>query len=491
MPAKSALTKKNPALLLNNKNYAAAPLSEAVRNGFFTVDASWVVLYWNKAAEVILNVAAKDIIGLNLWTKFAGIIPKELFALDQRVFKKDVPIHFHEYWGEMGAWFDVITYHCDNTLSVSFKSSKNTDAAYTEKPVQRLKVLTELYSFVTEITNDCLWEWDIPAKDIFWIDGGHKRVFGYQVENALVPQIFWEHCIHPDERDNVLKSLQKIIAGKTSTLWEAAYRFKAADGNYLYVHDRGHIIYDEAGEVSRMIGATQDITEKVLLENKLKQERLAKQREITDAVLRSQEKERGNIAIELNENLNQLLVAAKWNIHLAKSDAAKRDICLDNSVNYLNKVIGEIKKIYKTLLIPDKDIFGLFENIKNLVDELGKEYPVNFRFNEGGIDEEEDLTQNMQEDIFRIIQEQLNNIIQHAHAANASIGLKKLKNKIILTISDDGIGYNTGTNKRTTGLINIKSRAELYDGKVTITSKPGNGYRLQVILPCFPVQYCP
>ena len=469
----------------NKPNYPALPVNETLTNGFFTVDNKWTVQYWNKAAESILKVAAEDIVGKNLWQKFEGIIPIEFYSIDQRSFLKDVPVHFHEYWGEMGAWFDVITYHCDNTLSVSFKSSNHPHTS-SNNPEDRLRVLTELYRFVTEITNDCLWEWDLQAKDIFWIDGGHKRVFGYQVENALIPQNFWESLIHPEDKERVLNSLKKTLTRQHAPLWVEKYRFKTADGNYLYVEDRGHIIYDEDGKATRMIGATKDVTKNVLLEDKLKLERTIKHREITNAVLKSQEKERQLIATELNENLNQLLVAAKWNIQIAKKDSTKMEACLNNSVEYLNNVIAEIRRIYKTLIIPDKDIFSLFDNTRNLVEEFNRIHPVVFSFNEKGIDEEEDLTKNMQVDIFRIIQEQLNNIIIHARATQASINLSRVDNEIILHIADNGIGGNAPAEKNGFGIINIKSRAELYDGTITIASKPGKGYTLKVVLRCCP-----
>ena len=469
----------------DKKSHPATPASETLTNGFFTVDNKWTVKYWNKAAEKILRVQAKDIVGENLWKKFAGIIPIELYAIDQRVFLKDVPVHFQEYWGEMGAWFDVITYHCDNTLSVSFKSS-NHHAEDPKNTVKQLKVLAELYRFVTEITNDCLWEWDLHTKEIYWIDGGHKRILGYQVENALIPQNFWEHCIHPDDKERVITRLNKILTLATKQLWEEEYRFKAADGNYLYVHDRGHIIYDENGEAVRMIGATQNVTEKVLLEKKLAQERLTRQREITDAVLTAQEKERDTIATELNENLNQLLVAAKWNVQMAKKDTDKRDECLNNSSEYLNRVITEITRIYKTLLIPHIQVNGLFDNIKNLLQELSRTNPIKFKFHNEGIDEEEDLDKNIQLDIFRMVQEQLNNIIKHSGATHANIKLSRQASELVLAISDNGKGSDVQKEKNGVGLINITSRAELYNGSVLVASKPGKGYTLKVALPCFP-----
>ncbi len=474
------LHKKN-----DNHNYPAQTIAETLTNGFFTVDNTWTVKYWNKAAEKIMKVPATDIIGKNLWQKFAGIIPIELLNIDQRAFLKDTPVHFHEYWGEMGAWFDVVTYHCDNTLSVSFKSSKQPNAEYTESPVERLKTLTQLYRFVTQITNDCLWEWHLLTQEIFWIDGGHKRVFGYQVENALIPQSFWEQCIHPEDKEQVLLSLKNTVAKKSSTSFEATYRFKAANGNFLYVHDRGHIIRDEDGKAIRIIGATQNITEKKILEIKLANERLARQKEITDAVFKAQENERETIAVMLNENLNQILVATKWNIQLAKTNCDKRDHCLENSAEYLNHAIGEVKRIYKTLALPDIQFTGLFNNIKNLVADMNNEHAVKFKFKESGIDEEEDLDKNIQLDILRMVQELMNNIIKHAHASIAKITLYRKADNLILTVADNGRGCNNLPEKKGVGIINIMSRAELYGGNVLVNSKPGKGYTLKVVLPCF------
>jgi PAS domain S-box-containing protein len=463
--------------------YPATPVSETLINGFFTVDHQWTVKYWNKAAEKILRVPAKDIVGENLWKKFAGIIPIELYAVDRGTFQNHVPVHFREYWAEMGAWFDVITYHCDNTLSVSFKSSNHSNNENSTDPVHQLKVLTALYRFGTEITNDCLWEWNLQAKEIFWIDGGHKRVFGYDVENAIIPQNFWLQCIHPDDRARVCNRLKQFIANVSSLVWEEEYRFRSADGSYLYVHDRARILYDENKKASGMIGATQDITEKVLLEKKLAKERLTKQREITDAVLTAQENEREIIGTVLNENLNQLLVVIKWNVQMAKTDILKRDLCLQNSSKYLDHVIGEIRKMYKTLVIPNIQVIGLFENINNLIHELNKVYPVKFEFFNAGIDEEEDLDQNLQVDIFRIVQEQLNNIIKHAHATHATIHLTRGANEIILAISDNGIGHKKSKEINGVGIINITSRTELYGGRVSIVSKPGKGFELKVVIP--------
>ena len=103
-------------------------------------------------------------------------------------------------------------------------------------------VLNEIYRFVTEVTADCLWEWDISAMEFFWLDGGHSRVFGYPIINAIVPQQFWESCIHPQDKRRILAGLESAISNGSATIWEDEYRFRKADNNYWYVRDRAHII---------------------------------------------------------------------------------------------------------------------------------------------------------------------------------------------------------------------------------------------------------
>jgi PAS domain S-box-containing protein len=466
---------------LENKKYKGKPITETLTNGFFSVDEKWTVTYWNKAAEKLLGVTAKEITGKNLWKQFAAVLPIEFYTIYYKAFIKDIPVHFEEYWGEMGAWFDVITYYSGTTLSVSFKSSNHPHAEYPENAEQRLRTLTELYKYVTEITNDCLWEWDIPAQEIFWIDGGHKRAFGYQIENALIPQSFWENRLHPEDKERIIISLNKTIADGVTILWEDEYRFRKADGEYAFVHDRGHIIRDE-GVAVRMIGATQDISQRVELENKLVKKGIDKQREITDAVLTAQEKERAAIGRELHDNLNQVLAVTKIYLQMAKKSENKREVYLEKSYGFIVSVMEEIRKISKILVIPPANIISLFDNIENLVLDLNILHPSLFSFHTNTI-VEDDLAEKLQLNIYRIIQEQVNNILKHSKATKASINISKQGNEIILLITDNGIGCSNLKEKTGVGIINIRSRAELYHGNVTIISEPGKGYQLQVIFP--------
>ena len=85
--------------------------------------------------------------------------------------------------------------------------------------------------------------------------------------------------------------------------------------------------------------------------------------------------------------------------------------------------------------------------------------------------------------LFRIIQEQLNNILKHAQAKNVIIDLSKENEKIKLTISDDGKGHDLKVKKHGLGLRNIFNRAEFHKGTAQIFTEPGKGFTLRVQIP--------
>jgi signal transduction histidine kinase len=93
------------------------------------------------------------------------------------------------------------------------------------------------------------------------------------------------------------------------------------------------------------------------------------------------------------------------------------------------------------------------------------------------------LESKMELDLFRIIQEQTNNIILHAGATKVSIILTKENNEIILVITDNGKGADSSNEIKGVGLKNIRSRVELVNGMSEITSEPGKGFELKIVLP--------
>jgi PAS domain S-box-containing protein len=462
----------------DSTDYPNNGIRETVSNGFFVVDQNWTVQYWNRAAEKLLGVTAREITGKNLWAELKTVIPPELYRIFPRTLLKESPVHFEEYMGIVGSWFDVIVYHCDDRASVSFKSIYL--PAKIEDLQQQLTHLNGLYRFVTELTNDCLWEWDLLTKEIFWIDGGHRRVFGYQIENALIPQSFWEDRIHPDDKARVLNQLQNIRSVESGGIWEQEYRFKKSDGSYAHVHDKGHIIHDPEITGSKMIGTTQDVTAKKTLELQLADEKLKRQVTIPFAALEAQEKERAEIADELYDNLNQTLCAAKMHIEMAKMGGKTKTENLAASTEYIMEVINELRTVSRRLRTSGMSL-GLFDSIRLLVDKLNMQQPVVIGFDENDL-VEDDLDKSLQLDIFRMIQELVDNIIKHAGATSAIVDLSRSQNDIILSVSDNGKGCDLSKVKTGMGLTNVLGCAEPYESKISIHSTPGNGYHFKIVL---------
>ncbi len=351
---------------------------ETVLNGFFTIDKNWTVKYCNEVAEKMIGAISGIVLGKNLRKEFGSVIPLGVYDVLQRGFLKESPMHFEEYPGALGNWFDIILYHCEDQVSVSFKSIHQPSKV--EDLQQQIIHLNGLYRVVTELTNDCLWEWNLETKEIFWIDGGHKRVFGYEIENALIPQIFWENRIHPEDRKRVLISLENIRVLNPSMIWQQEYRFRKADGQYIQVRDQGKLLRDKDQDMFRMIGTTTDISVEKSLELELVSERLKKKAVISMEGFRAQENERFDIASELHNNLGQILCAAKLHIEFASSHEESRPDCLALASQYVVTVINEIRAVCKKLRMPGM-YQGFFESVRHAIQNLNRNYPVFIEFN--------------------------------------------------------------------------------------------------------------
>ena len=97
--------------------------------------------------------------------------------------------------------------------------------------------------------------------------------------------------------------------------------------------------------------------------------------------------------------------------------------------------------------------------------------------------DEELLENNKKLMLYRIVQEQVNNIVKYSKAKKVLITLKFIGEKLILNIEDNGVGFDTTLKPKGIGLKNIESRVSYYSGSVQLTSFPDKGTSLQVLLP--------
>jgi len=321
------------------------------------------------------------------------------------------------------------------------------------------------------------WELDFSG-DIVWWSEEACRIHGVSPDQNRLSFKTWLSFIHPEDVGFVTGKLKP--AEDSLFDFSGDYRIVQGNGIIRHIHSESKTEFDANGKPSGLYGTSQDITEMVLLENRLIAERRTKQSEITAAVLTAQENERADIGKELHDNLNQILGASKMYIELAKKDEENREMLLGKSSVCIGDVIAMIRKISKTLASPGMQM-GLFNSIKVLMADLVMIHPIEIQFRENNI-KEKYLNEKLKLTIFRIVQEQMNNIVKHSKATIAVIRFSRHENELTLDISDNGSGTDILKEIDGVGIRNIKSRAELHNGAVTIISNPGKGYKLKVAL---------
>jgi len=239
------------------------------------------------------------------------------------------------------------------------------------------------------------------------------------------------------------------------------------------------VIFMFIGAIFIFIVSRRIILRQQALQQELNDERIRYKNELGLEVFNAQERERKKIGEELHDNINQVLATTKLYLELARENPSMQgDMILRSSEN-ISVVIAELRKLSKSLSPPSLGDLGLVPSIEDLLNSIlhASKLQVSFfhdEFNEDSIDNEKKLT------VYRIIQEQMNNILRHANAHDVTIELKNNESHLNLTISDDGVGFDPDVPFTGIGLKNIKNRAKLYNGTMHIDTAPGEGAVLHV-----------
>ncbi len=126
------------------------------------------------------------------------------------------------------------------------------------RQVEEIKNANERFEYVTKATSDVIWDWDILSDKMFWGNGLYEK-FGYHPEDLSDDSFLWAKYIHPDDYDEVFRSIRSRIDHEDET-WEHEYRYLKSNGEYAIILDRGFIIRNIENVPVRMVGAMTDIT---------------------------------------------------------------------------------------------------------------------------------------------------------------------------------------------------------------------------------------
>lgn len=258
---------------------------------------------------------------------------------------------------------------------------------------------------------------------------------------------------------------------------------KQSSGDRVWLLVNADPTVDSNGIISNVVITFTDISEQKRLSKELIEQEIHKQKQLTQATIDGQEKERLEMGKELHDNINQHLNTTRLYLEVARDKATGE---VKEMINFSHKaladIIDQIRFLSQSLVPPTLGDIGLVESIHDICDSLIRTHKFKIDFFHRHFSEE-GIPENMRLMLFRITQEQINNILRHAEAHMIWIKLESDAEYIVLTIADDGKGFDPSNYKKGLGLTNITNRASLFNGIVEIEAAKEKGCRLLVTIP--------
>jgi signal transduction histidine kinase len=203
------------------------------------------------------------------------------------------------------------------------------------------------------------------------------------------------------------------------------------------------------------------------------------ERLLTEQMIAVQEREREWIGREMHDNVSQVLTTVK--LYLETASRQEDNPLISRSMQLINSSISEIRNLSHQLTAPTLGTRSLIDSINALIEMVGFSTPLLFEFDHRKFCVPLVMSQKIA--LYRILQEQLNNIIKHAEATRILIVLTQKADNIILTIRDNGKGFDSKVKSTGMGLNSITSRAKVFGGTVHLDTAPQKGCRLTVTVP--------
>ena len=218
---------------------------------------------------------------------------------------------------------------------------------------------------------------------------------------------------------------------------------------------------------------------------KIKELEKDKQLFAVDAMLKGQEEERSRIAKYLHDGLGGLLSGTKLsftnmkeNLILTPENATQ----FDKSLSMLDNTINDLRKVAHNLMPEALVKFGLTEALKDFCGSIQSASSVTIDYQKIG--EERKISNTASIFIYRIIQELVNNAVKHSKTKEIMVQLAYTNNKIVITVEDDGVGYDVTMAKshKGSGLENIEYRVDYFNGTIDTITSPNNGTSVTIEL---------
>lgn len=230
-------------------------------------------------------------------------------------------------------------------------------------------------------------------------------------------------------------------------------------------------VADELGHYTNWVSIQKDVSEKKKQEQAIKK-----------AIIQGQEKEKYLIGRELHDNVAQILVGAKLTLSMIKGNNEKEIEWLEQINNDINDSITELRNLSHDLAPSTFKNDNFIITVEALLKSINNNHQFEITLEYDALNQE-NLSNELKLNLYRILQEQLQNIIKHAAATMIDVRFYVNDNRIQMKIYDNGKGFDEAQNTEGIGLQNIKARTDAFSGICTLTSSHGNGCELVIEIP--------
>jgi PAS domain S-box-containing protein len=208
---------------------------------------------------------------------------------------------------------------------------------------------------------------------------------------------------------------------------------------------------------------------------------------VSRRLLNAQERERQRIAVELHDDLGQVLTAVKIHLEtLQRAATGPMNRELTGAVERVDEAMQRVRELALDLRPSALDDLGLAAALRGLIDRFARKMPFETHVS---IDELPKLDPTIENTYFRLAQEALTNVARHARASNVWFDLHVLDDVVELSVRDDGVGFDASVARaravsgQSIGLLGMEERAALAGAQFDIVTRPTGGTRLQVRFP--------
>jgi PAS domain S-box-containing protein len=447
----------------------------------------------NDAFAEIHGYKVKELLGIKIWDLAAN--PKDKITI--RTFLEEAQkgdlnpqTEFAKRKKKGGSKIDVQidwNYIKDTEGNTEGFISIYTDITEKLKIEQSLQKNRLMLSQAEQLSHLGSWEWDVVNDKLYW-SGELYRIFGLN-RNEFEPTMEeFGKRIHPDDRERVINTIKNSLKSV-----RPFFHFESIvkpGGEVRVLSTRGIVQTNSRNEVTGIYGSCLDVTEFKKIESDLLKSQ--KQLRALSANLQStREEERTHIAREIHDELGQVLTAINMDIvlmidEMENGGQLSESVFLSN-LKSIEELIGKLIRSVQdisTELRPDiLDHIGLIPALEWYLKEFSRRYKIEFELNK--TIEDLEIEEFKKLDIFRIFQEALTNVARHSKASLVSVELAKSNDNFEIKVIDNGIGISEDTieDVKSIGIIGIRERVLLINGKVTIKKGDNGGTILHLIVP--------